>query len=128
MFIENKSKFSFEETIEKLAKAVGKSDWKMIHTHDLQQLMHKNGHEVLSAKVMEICAPLFAFKLLSEDDERIYSNMMPCRLSVYEKSDGKTYVSRMNIEQFASKMGGVIQEVISTAFKGAEGFIDQVIE
>ncbi|HTN68165.1 MAG TPA: DUF302 domain-containing protein [Dysgonamonadaceae bacterium] len=128
MFIENKSKFSFEETIEKLAKAVGKSDWKMIHTHDLQQLMHKNGHEVLFAKVMEICAPLFAFKLLSEDDERIYSNMMPCRLSVYEKSDGKTYVSRMNIEQFASKMGGVIQEVISTAFKGAEGFIDQVIE
>ena len=54
--------------------------------------------------------------------------MMPCRLSVYEKSDGKTYVSRMNIKKFASEMGGVIQDVMTEAFKGAEGFIDQVIE
>ena len=128
MFIENKSRFNLDETVSKLTEAIGQSEWKLIHTHDLQQLMHKNGHEVLSARVMEICAPSIAFKLLSKDEERIYSNMMPCRLSVYEKSDGKTYVSRMNIEQFASQMGGVIQEVMTTAFKGAEGFIDQVIE
>ena len=128
MFIENKSKYSLEETILKLTEAVDKSDWKLIHMHDLKQLMHKNGHEVLPAKVMEICAPSFAFKLLAKDEERIYSNMMPCRLSVYEKEDGITYVSRMNIEQFASQMGGVIQEVMTIAFRGAEGFIDQVIE
>ena len=128
MFIENKSKYSLEETISKLTEAVEKSDWKLIHMHNLQQLMHKNGHDVLPAQVMEICAPSFAFKLLSTDDERIYSNMMPCRLSVYDKSDGNTYVSRMNIEQFASQMGGVIQEVMTIAFRGAEGFIDQVIE
>ena len=128
MFIENKSKYNLEETISKLNEAVENSEWKLIHMHDLQQLMHKNGHEVLSAKVMEICAPSFAFKLLSKDDERIYSNMMPCRLSVYEKSDGNTYISRMNIELFASQMGGVIQEVMTEAFIGAEGFINQVIE
>lgn len=128
MFIENKSKYSLEETILKLTEAVEKSDWKLIHMHDLQQMMHKNGHQVLPAKVMEICAPSFAFKLLSKDDERIYSNMMPCRLSVYEKEDGKAYVSRMNIEKFASNMGGVIQEVMTIAFQGAEGFINQVIE
>ena len=34
----------------------------------------------------------------------------------------------MNIELFASQMGGVIQEVMTTAFRGAEGFINQVIE
>ena len=128
MFIESKSKYNLEETVLKLTEAVGETDWKLIHMHDLQQLMHKNGHEVLPARVMEICAPSFAFKLLSKDEERIYSNMMPCRLSVYDKSDGKTYVSRMNIELFASQMGGVVQEVMETAFRGAEGFINQVIE
>ena len=128
MFIENKSKYNLEETILKLTEAVEKSDWKLIHMHDLQQLMHKNGHEVLPARVMEICAPSFAFKLLAKDEERIYSNMMPCRLSVYEKQDGEAYVSRMNIEKFASEMGGVIQEVMTIAFKDAEGFINQVIE
>ena len=128
MFIENKSKFNLEETVTKLTEAVGKSEWKLIHMHDLQQLMHKNGLEVLPARVMEICAPSFAFKLLSKDEERIYSNMMPCRVSVYEKGDGETYVSRMNIEQFASQMGGVVQEVMEIAFRGAESFINQVVE
>lgn len=128
MFIENKSKYNLEETVLKLTEAVSKSDWKVIHMHDLQQLMHKNGHEVLPATVMEICAPSFAFKLLSKDEERVYSNMMPCRLSVYDKNDGNTYVSRMNIEQFSSQMGGVIQEVMTSAFRGAEDFINQVVE
>ncbi len=128
MFIENKSSFNLEETISKLNDAISKSDWKLIHMHDLQQLMHKNGHEVLPARVMEICAPSFAFKLLSKDEERVYSNMMPCRLSVYEKSDGETYVSRMNIEKFASQMDGVIKDVMSDAFRDAEKFIAQVIE
>ena len=128
MFIENKSKFSLEETLSKLTEAVGKSDWKLIHTHNLQQLMHKNGHDVLPAQVMEICAPAFAFKLLSTDKERVYSNMMPCRLSVYEKSDGLTYVSRMNIKMFASQLGGMVQDVMSDAFNDAEKFIAQVTE
>ena len=128
MFIENKSKFSFDETISKLTVAIDKSDWKLIHTHDLQQLMHKNGHEVLPSNVMAVCAPKYAQKILSSDEERIYSNMMPCRLSVYEKSDGKTYVSRMNIEKFASQMEGVIKDVMSGSFRDAEGFIKQVIE
>ena len=128
LFIESKSKFNLQQTVLKLTEAVAKSDWKLIHMHDLQELMHKNGHDVLPAKVMEICAPSFAFKLLSSDQERVYSNMMPCRLSVYEKADGKTYVSRMNIELFASQMGGVVQEVMQIAFRGAEGFINQVVE
>jgi len=128
MFIENRSKYSLEETISKLTEAISKSDWKVIHTHDLQQLMHKNGHEVLPANVMAICAPKYAHKLLSPDEERIYANMMPCRLSVYEKSDGKTYVSRMNIEKFALPLGGVVADVMSDAFRDAEKFIAQVVE
>ena len=128
MFIEDKSKFGLEETISKLTEAIEKSDWKLIHTHDLQQLMLKNGHDVLPAKVMEICAPALAHKILSTDKERVYSNMMPCRLSVFEKSDGKTYVSRMNMEMFASQLGGVIKDVMSGAFQGAESFVAQVIE
>lgn len=128
MFIENRSKFSLEDTISKLTEAISKSDWKVIHTHDLQQLMRKNGHKVLSVKVIEICAPKFAYKLLSTDNERVYSNMMPCRLSVYEKSDGAVYVSRMNIGKLSLSFGGVVTDVMSDAFRDAEKFIAQVIE
>lgn len=127
MFIENKSKYSFNETIEKLTEAVDNSDWKIIHVHDLQQLMRNNGHEVLAAKVMEVCSPSFAYELLSKDEERIYSNMMPCRLSIFEKSNGETYISRMDIEKFSSQLGGVIKEIMSKAFHGAEALVAHVV-
>ena len=127
MFIENKSRFNLEETVSKLVEAVGKHEWKLIHTHDLQQIMLKNGREVLPVRVMEICAPKHAYNLLSRDDERIYSNMMPCRLSVFERSDGVTYVSRMNIGLFASSIGGVVADIMSDSFHEAEEIISHVI-
>ena len=57
----------------------------------------------------------------------MYSNMMPCRISIYNKENGNTYVSRMDIERLASTLGGVVQEVMQEAFKGAEGFIKLVV-
>ncbi len=128
MFIENKSRFDLDQTVLKLTEVISKSDWKLIHTHNLQQLMLGHGHEVLPAKVMEICAPQYANQLLSSDKERVYSNMMPCRLSIYEKSDGHTYVSRMNVEVFASSLGGVVSGVMSNAFQDAEKFIAHIVE
>jgi len=126
MFFESKSKYGFDETVQTLSDVVSGSGWKVIHLHDLQETMRKNGKQVYPVTVMEICNPELAYRLLSEDDQRIYSNMMPCRISVYEKEDGSTYVSRINAALMASQIGGVVHEVMSDAFEGAEKFIEKV--
>jgi uncharacterized protein (DUF302 family) len=123
LFFETKSKYGFDETVQKLSEIVSGSGWKLIHVHDLQETMRKNGRDVLPVKVIEICKPDYAYRLLSEDDQRVYSNMMPCRVSVYEKEDGQTYLSRMNSALMASQIGGAVQEVMSGAFADAEQFI-----
>lgn len=126
MFIEVQSRFSFDETISKLTETIEKDKWKVLITHDLQQSLHKNGYEVLSVKVIELCNPHHSSKILSRDAERIYSNLMPCRISVYDKSDGKTYVSLMNSGMLASQIGGVVEEVMSSAFEESMGFVNAV--
>lgn len=128
MFIESKSKYGFDKTIEKLNEIIVASGWRVTHTHDLKETMTKNGFEVLPVKVIELCNPQYAHRLLSVDALRIYSNMMPCRMSVYEKADGFTYVSRINSALFAAQIGGVVHEVMSEAFHDAEGFIAQISE
>lgn len=128
MFFENKSEYAFDETVEKLTEIIGKNGWSIPHTHDLQATMKKNGYEVSSVKVMELCKPDYAFRLLSDDSLRIYSNMMPCRISVYMKDDGKTYVSRMNSAAMAAQIGGAVQETMSNAFRDVEQFIEKVAE
>lgn len=126
MFFENRSKYGFEETINQLTELVPENEWKIIQILDLQETMRKNGKDVLPVKVVEMCKPDYAYQLLSEDSQRIYSNMMPCRVSVYEKSDGNTYISRMNSAMFAEQIGGVMKDVMSKAFDDVEKMIKKI--
>jgi uncharacterized protein (DUF302 family) len=126
MFFESRSRYDFEETINQLSELVPENEWKIIQILDLQETMKKNGKEVLPVKVVEMCKPGYAYQLLSDDSQRIYSNMMPCRVSVYEKSDGNTYISRMNSAMFAEQIGGVMQEVMSKAFDDVESMIKEI--
>jgi len=126
MFFENRSRYGFDETINRLSEIVPENGWKVIQILDLQETMRKNGKEVLPVKVIELCKPDYAYRLLSDDALRIYANMMPCRISIYQKTDGQTYVSRMNSEMLAAQIGGVVQEVMSGAFTDAEDFIKKI--
>ena len=128
MFIENESKYSFDETVEKLSESIVAAGWKVTHIHDLQGTLIKNNFDVLPVKIMEVCRPDYSVKLLSRDKERLYSSMMPCRLSVYETSDGKTRISRMNSSAFAAQIGGVVNEVMSMAYNEIESILKQYIK
>jgi uncharacterized protein (DUF302 family) len=124
--IESQSKYGFGATVDTLSKVAVNNGWKVTIVHDLQETMKKNGKEVLPVKVMEICNPGLAYQILSKDDLRDVSPMLPCRISVYEKSDGKTYVSRMNAPAFAEMIGGEAAKTITEAFRIVEEFIHAV--
>ena len=126
VMLENESKYTFAATIDTLSKHILASGWKVTTTHDLQETMKKNGKAVLPVKVMEICNPGLAYQILSRDDLRDVSPMLPCRISVYEKADGKTYISRMNAPAFAGMIGGDAAGTIIEAYTAAEEFVKTV--
>lgn len=126
VMIETKSNHTFTQTVDKLTAAILEKGWKVTVTHDLQETMKKNGKEVLPVKVIELCNPALAYQILSNDAIRDVSSMLPCRISVYEKADGKTYVSRMNIPAFAGMIGGDAAKTMNEAFVNAEAIIKTV--
>lgn len=128
VMIENQSRFGFTETIDKLSKTILENGWKITITHDLQETMKKNSKDVLPVKVIELCNPGLAFQILSKDDLRNVSPMLPCRISVYEKSDGHTYISRMNALAFAGMIGGDAAITIVQAFDEVEEFVKAVVK
>ncbi len=127
MFLECESKYDFEETVEKLTIEIEKKLWQISAIYDLQQTMKINGKEVLPIKVFALCSPTFAGIILEKDDERVISSMMPCRISVYQKSNGKTYLSRMNSSLFAKSFGGVIEQVMIDSSQAVEDMIRPVL-
>jgi len=124
MFIENRSKYGFDETVEKITNAVLAASWKVPHIHDLRETLRKSELEVFPVKVLEMCKPSLSYRILSKDSERIFSSMMPCRISVYEKANGVTYISRMNAKSVADTLKGESARVMSEAFSEMENILE----
>ena len=53
---------------------------------------------------------------------------MPCRMVVYEDSNGEVYVSRLNIALMSKMFGGVIEEVMSGVAKDEADILKGIIE
>lgn len=128
VMIENRSKLGFAETMEQINQSVAGTGWRIITTHDMQATMQKNGKEVLPLKVIEMCNPELAYRILSRDEQREAGVFLPCRISVYEKSDGNTYISRMNSSAFAAMIGGEAAKVVNEAFAQTEKLIAPLLD
>lgn len=127
MFLENQSKYNFDETVEKLTAEVELKKWKVSTVHNLQDALKNSGIDVLPIKVFALCHPVYASKVLLHDEGRIMSTLMPCRLSVYEKSNGLTYISTMDMGVIAHSIGGDGEEVMMAASNEIEEIISTLI-
>ncbi|MFZ4413386.1 MAG: DUF302 domain-containing protein [Bacteroidales bacterium] len=128
LIIEQLSPYGVAETVEKLVAAAAQKDWQNPATHNLQQSLAKAGKEVRAVQVVEICKPEYSGKMLEKSDERIVSVMMPCRISVYEKADGKTYVALLNMAAMSAGMPATILEAVQDASDETFEIVKSVIE
>jgi len=113
--IEQQSKFSFDKTVELLVADAERRDWKIPAIHDLQLSLAKSGKTVSPVKVIEICKPQYSGQMLELNHERIMSVMMPCRISVYEKEDGLTYIGLINAGDMTSGLEDNIAKIMKEA-------------
>ncbi len=109
MLVEVASPLGFEETLERLeknAKALGwkvPGKWKVDFQRNLKKV---TGTDIGPNRVIKMCEPKAAAKLLLKDEYKQLTAMMPCTIAVYQKSDGKTYISMMNLKAMGEMYGG----------------------
>jgi uncharacterized protein (DUF302 family) len=112
---EFRSRFDFEKTVSMLMAEAERQSWNTPAVHDLQASLAKSGKTVKPVKVLEICKPAYSGQMLELNHERIISVMMPCRISVYQKDDGDTYIALINVEHLASDLPENIAGVMTEA-------------
>lgn len=109
MLIEVPSPLGFEATLDRLEANAKELDWKVPEKWkvDFQKnLMKVTDTDIGPNRVIKMCEPFAAVKLLLKDEYKMLTAMMPCTIAVYEKSDGKTYVAMMNLEAMGQMYGG----------------------
>jgi uncharacterized protein (DUF302 family) len=114
MIHEHRSPFGLEETVEKIVTNAKAEGWVAAGVKPLEKSIAKHGGgEVLPVRLIDLCEPHHAAKILSSDRERYVSVMMPCTISVYERADGNVYVAHMNAGLVGRLFGGTIAEVMA---------------
>jgi len=127
VILESESRYSFGETIERIVQVAESSGWKLPTIHNLRETLQKAGTEVLDVQVLELCKPVYSGPLMQEDRYRFVSAIMPCRISVYVKSDGKAYVSRINTSLLSMFMGGMIGETMGQSGNDLELILRDIL-
>ncbi len=80
-----------------------------------------------SVKVLEICKPEYSGKMLQKNNERIATVIMPCRISIYLKDDGKTYIALIDIAALVGGMPETVRTVMVAAANDANEIVESVI-
>ena len=115
LFIERESRLDYSETIAAIHDSSKAEGWIIPKQYKLDVSLSKAGYEVLPVSVIELCKPDHAHKILSEDEYRLVSSMMPCRVAVYQKADGSTIISRMNTGLLSRVFDKTIRDVMAQA-------------
>ena len=114
MLIEIESPLDFYDTLDKLeenAKAAGwkvPQKWRVNFQRNLEKV---TGVDIGPNEVIKMCEPEAAVRMLKHDEYKLLTTMMPCTIAVYEKSNGKTYISMMNMEILGLMYGGEVAEI-----------------
>ncbi len=128
MILEDQSRYGFEETTKAFQKEVESAGWSVVGYQNMQDVLKGHGHDVLEIKIYELCSAKYSALILAEDNERIVSPLMPCRVSIYKKSDGNTYITRLNSLLMAKPFGGLINQVMQEAGSQVEDIISKIIK
>ncbi len=107
MVHELKSPYGVDETVKVISENAKKQGWVVKNVVDMQKSMKKKLKKDMPAtKVMKLGQGKYAYALLKHDDTRFVAAMMPHSVAVFEKSDGSTYISSMNMGLMGKIFGG----------------------
>lgn len=123
MFKEVPSPYGIEETaarIQQNIQATG-NGWALVGLRNPGKAIEQDGGNTLPVLMVEACSTRYSGPILKNDAIRFLSILMPCKISVYKKSDGKVYIGMMNAQLigslFGSEVGALMTQVAADQAK-----------
>jgi len=113
MILEKRSPYGIDETVNRISENALALGWTIPGIKEVDKMIFKNGGpQVLPVRLVELCHPQHAGRMLMSDRTRFSAVLMPCTIAVYEKKDGNVYVGYIDPGAAGNLFGGKIKEVM----------------
>jgi len=126
MFKEFVSPFGFDETIERVSKQAEAEGWKVPGVSHIHKNLARAGKQVAPVAVINLCNPDYAERLLRNEQDRIASALLPCRVSVYETADG-VRLSMLHPNFLSAHLKGLPGEVVPFAARENAAIVERAL-
>ena len=126
MFNETVSPFGIEETVARIQhniQAAG-NGWTLSGLRNPARAVQADGGNTLPVMMVEACSTKYSKPILNEDSVRFLSILMPCKISVYKKNDGKVYIGTMNAGLMGKMFGPLVGEVMGQVAADQKKFLE----
>ncbi len=121
------SPMDFEETVEAFRDEVDEAGWSILNRNDMHEVLAERGFDVAPVAILDVCSGQYSAQVLEEDEFRPVSAFMPCRVSIYEDSNGNVSIARMNVPAFLPMLPPGVAEVMEQSSNEIEAIIEQTI-
>ena len=114
MFREIPSPFGVEETVARIQQNIQNvgNGWTLAGLRNPAKAVEADGGNVLPVMMVEACSTKYSGPILKDDTVRFLSILMPCKITVYKKNDGKTYIGMMNAGLMGKMFGPMVGEIM----------------
>ncbi|HEX9625774.1 MAG TPA: DUF302 domain-containing protein [Acidiferrobacterales bacterium] len=125
MFTERESPFDMEETVARIQQNVQETGngWELSGLRNPARAIQRDGGNVLPVMMVEACSTKYSKPILNDDSVRFLSILMPCKITVYKKNNGKVYIGTMNAGLMGKMFGPLVGEVMGEVAKDQVNFV-----
>ncbi len=129
MFNETQSPYGVEETVARIQHnittnpALKEAGWSLSGLRFPARAVQSDGRNLLPVIMVEACSSKYSGPILNEDSVRFLSILMPCKISIYKKQDGKTYIGTMNAGLMGKMFGPLVGEVMGKVAEDQKLFL-----
>ena len=125
MFNEHVSPFGMEETVARIQHNIqdtGKG-WALSGLRNPAKAVQNDGGNVLPVMMIEACSTKYSGPILKDDSVRFLSILMPCKITVYKKNDGKVYIGNMNAGLMGKMFGPLVGDIMGQVAEDQKKFL-----
>lgn len=126
IFNERVSPFTVEETVARIQQNIeaAGNGWALSGLRNPVKPLQVAGGNALPVLLIEACSPEYSGPILRDDKVRFLSLLMPCKISVYKKNDGKVYIGTMNAGLVGSLFGAQVGDVMKRVVADQQKFLE----
>lgn len=121
------SPHSFPATLAAFEHEASEAGWSILNRNNMAGTLSERGFTIDPVVILDVCSGRYSAQILEEDAYRPVSAFMPCRVSIYQDSQGDVFISRMNVPDFLPMMPEGVAEVMEKSSEEIEAIIERTV-